>query len=279
MYITQLCVFSFIELPKIQSYERILLKKRQFFGFVAFVNYNSLYIYIKKMGKDKLKRFNELKNFPNFYQNLDFNHPGLTNHEGKIVNLKGKWNSHHFNNQQPITLELACGKGEYTINLAQRYPHKNFIGVDIKGARIHKGAKEALQLSLDNAAYLRTKIELLNEFFAPNEVNEIWILFSDPFPKDRHAKHRLTHPRFLELYKQFCSKDTIIHVKTDSELLFNYTLGVLDGLGKKYNCVERDIYRKGTENPDLTDIQTFYEKMHIKDGRNINYLQFNLFDE
>lgn len=229
------------------------------------------------MGKDKLKRFNELKTFPNFYQNLDFKNPALVDVNGENVDLKGEWKSYHFKNDNPITLELACGKGEYTFGLAKKFKDRNFIGVDIKGARIHKGAKDALAENLDNAAYLRTKIELLEEFFAPNEVNEIWIVFSDPFPKDRHSKHRLTSPNFLELYKKICTKDAIINVKTDSELLFDYTLGVLDGRGMKYNIVERDIYRKGTTIPELTEIQTFYEKMHIEDGRNINYVSFNLF--
>tara|TARA_B110000037_G_C17042633_1_gene474339 strand:+ start:116 stop:808 length:693 start_codon:yes stop_codon:yes gene_type:complete len=229
------------------------------------------------MGKGKQKRFDELKSFSNFYQNLDFKNPGLVDSEGKQVDLKGKWNANHFKNDNPIALELACGKGEYTFGLAQRHAERNFIGVDIKGARIHKGAKDALNEKLNNAAYLRTKIELIDVFFAPEEVSEIWIVFSDPFPKDRHAKHRLTSPNFLELYKKICTKDAIINVKTDSELLFDYTMGVLDGLGMKYNVVERDIYRKGTAFPELTEIQTFYEKMHIEDGRNINYVQFNLF--
>lgn len=229
------------------------------------------------MGKDKIKRFNELKTFPNFYQNLDFKKPELVDVNGENVDLKGKWNSYHFKNDNPITLELACGKGEYTFGLAKKFKDRNFIGVDIKGARIHKGAKDALAENLDNAAYLRTKIELIDKFFAPNEVSEIWIVFSDPFPKDRHAKHRLTSPNFLELYKKICTKDAVIKLKTDSELLFNYTMGVLDGLGMKYNLVERDIYRKGTTIPELTEIQTFYEKKHIEDGRNINYVSFNLF--
>lgn len=229
------------------------------------------------MGKDKLKRFNELKGFKNFYQNLDYEKPELVNFEESVVEMKGKWHKNHFKNTNPLTLELACGKGEYTFGLAKRHPDRNFIGVDIKGARIHKGAKEALQEGLDNAAYLRTRIELLPEFFAKNEVEQIWIVFSDPFPKDRHAKHRLTSPKFLELYKKICSQNATIHLKTDSELLFNYTLGVLDGKNMSYNVVERDIYKKGTIHPELTEIQTFYEKMHIADGRMINYLQFKLF--
>lgn len=229
------------------------------------------------MGKDKLKRFNELKTFTNFYQNLDFKNPALVDSNQQIVDLKGKWNSYHFKNEHPITLELACGKGEYTFGLAKKFKDRNFIGVDIKGARIHKGAKDALAENLNNAAYLRTKIELLPEFFAPGEVSEIWIVFSDPFPKDRHAKHRLSAPNFIDLYKEVCAPNAVINLKTDSELLFDYTLGVLDGRGMNYNLVERDIYRKGTTIPELTEIQTFYEKKHIEDGRKINFLSFNLF--
>jgi len=228
------------------------------------------------MGKDKLKRFNELKTFSNVYENLDYKIPELVNSQGDQMNLKGKWHQAHFKNAHPITLELACGKGEYTFGLAQRHPERNFIGIDIKGARIHKGAKEALDSGLDNAAYLRCKIELLDEFFAPEEVAEIWIVFSDPFPKDRHSKHRLTSPKFLDLYKKVCTKDAIINVKTDSELLFDYTMGVLDGIGMEYIVVERDIYRKGTVFPELTEIQTFYEKQHLVDGKNINYVKFKL---
>lgn len=229
------------------------------------------------MGKDKLRRFNELKTFANIYQNHDFENPKLENHLGELVDLRGKWKEKHFSNSNSITLELACGKGEYTYGLANKYPKRNFIGIDIKGARIHKGAKDALAANLTNAAYLRTKIEQLPLFFGENEVSEIWIVFSDPFPKDRHAKHRLTSPKFLEMYRKICAPDALIHVKTDSELLFNYTLGVLDGKGMTYQVLERDIYRKGTSFPELTGIQTYYEKMHIADGRNINYVRFALF--
>ena len=132
------------------------------------------------MGKDKLKRFTELKSFSNFYQNLDFKKPSLVNFKGDFIDLKGKWKKSHFNNDHPLTLELACGKGEYTFNLAKRHTNRNFIGIDIKGARIHKGAKDALKENLENAAYLRTKIELLEEFFERGEVQEIWIVFWVP---------------------------------------------------------------------------------------------------
>lgn len=227
-------------------------------------------------GKDKLRRFNEMSTFSNVYQNFDFKKPELKNNQDKVVDLKGKWNSHHFKKQQAITLELACGKGEYTVALSARFPNGNYIGVDIKGARIHDGARKCLDSNQENAAFLRTRIELLPEFFASEEISELWIVFSDPFPKDRHAKHRLTSPFFLDVYRKICKKDCIINVKTDSELLFDYTLEILNEQKIIPNILERDIYKTGYKNELLTDIQTFYEKQHIIDGRKINYVQFVL---
>lgn len=227
-------------------------------------------------GKDKQRRFDEMSTFSNVYQNFDFKVPELKNNKDEIVDLKGKWNTAHFKKDQPITLELACGKGEYTVGLSARFPERNFIGVDIKGARIHDGAKKCLEANQENAVFLRTRIELLPEFLAPEEVSEIWIVFSDPFPKDRHAKHRLTSPFFLDVYRKIGKKDCIINVKTDSESLFDYTLEVLADQKITPIILERDIYEKAYENELLTGIQTFYEKQHIADGRKINYLQFKL---
>lgn len=227
-------------------------------------------------GKDKQRRFDEMSTFKNVYQNFDFKKPELKNYKGKIVDLKGKWAKNHFNNTNPITLELACGKGEYTVALSAKNANKNFIGVDIKGARIHDGAKKCLERNQENAAFLRTRIELLPNFFEKDEVDEIWIVFSDPFPKDRHAKHRLTSPFFLDIYRKICKKDTVINVKTDSESLFDYTLEILEEQKIKPLILERDIYNTDYENELLTGIQTFYEKQHIADGRKINYVQFIL---
>lgn len=227
-------------------------------------------------GKDKQRRFNEMSTFKNVYQNFDFKKPELKNYKDEIVELKGKWAKKHFNNSNSITLELACGKGEYTVALSAKDTSKNFIGIDIKGARIHDGAKKCLERNQENAAFLRTRIELLPTFFKKEEVSEIWIVFSDPFPKDRHAKHRLTSPFFLDIYRQICKKDTIINVKTDSESLFDYTLDVLEEQKIKPLILERDIYKTGYENELLSGIQTFYEKQHILDGRKINYVQFVL---
>lgn len=227
-------------------------------------------------GKDKQRRFDEMSTFPNVFQNFDFKIPELKNNQDEIVDFKGAWNTKCFSKEQPITLELACGKGEYTVGLSARFPERNFIGVDIKGARIHDGAKKCLEANQDNAAFLRTRIELLPQFFAAEEVSELWIVFSDPFPKDRHAKHRLTSPFFLDVYRKICKKDCIINVKTDSESLFDYTLEILEEQKIQPMIVERDIYVTGYENELLTGIQTFYEKQHLADGRKINYVQFRL---
>ena len=161
------------------------------------------------MGKDKHKRFNEMNTFKNVYQNFDFKKPELQDYKSEIVELKGVWSKNHFNNENPITLELACGKGEYTVGLSGKNPDINFIGIDIKGARIHDGATKCLAKNQQNAAFLRTRIELLPNFFAEEEVTEMWIVFSDPFPKDRHAKHRLTSPFFLDVYRNFCKKEQL----------------------------------------------------------------------
>ncbi len=227
-------------------------------------------------GKDKQRRFDEMSTFPNVFQNFDFKIPELKNNQDEIVDYKGVWNANYFKKDQPITLELACGKGEYTVGLSARFPERNFIGVDIKGARIHDGARKCLEANQENAAFVRTRIELLPTFFGAEEISELWIVFSDPFPKDRHAKHRLTSPFFLDVYRKICKKDCIINVKTDSESLFDYTLEILAEQKITPMILERDIYVTGYENELLTGIQTFYEKQHIADGRKINYVQFRL---
>lgn len=228
------------------------------------------------MGKDKLKRFAELATFPNVYQCFSFKQPDLYNYKKEIVDLRGKWQLEHFKNENPIVLEIACGKGEYTVGLAKRFPDKNFIGVDIKGARIHRGAKDAVEQSIPNAAFVRAKVELLPKFIATNEVSEIWITFTDPYPKDRHEIHRLTASNFLALYRSICKPNALIHLKHDDETFFNYSLGVLAQEGIQPILVERDIYNMGTQYPFLTEIITHYEKMHLKNGKKINYLQFAL---
>jgi len=230
----------------------------------------------KQLGKDKLRRFDEMKTFKNVFQNFDYNSGTATNFKGEESTLNGKWHEYYFKNQNPITLELACGKGEYTVELARRFQERNFIGIDIKGARIHKGAKDSLAEGLDNIAFLRAKIQLLDKFFNKNEVAEIWITFCDPFPKDRHEKHRLTAANFLELYRKVCTKDAIIHLKHDSEDFFDYSIDVVKNQQLEILKLERDIYVNGASDSVLTDVQTHYEKSHLQKGKKINYLQFKL---
>ena len=212
------------------------------------------------MGQKKLVRFEELKSFSNVLQFPE--------------NMKGQWKS-HFQNDHPVTLELACGKGEYTVDLAKLYPERNFIGVDLKGNRIWVGAKKALRENIANAAFLRTQIEQIDQYFDKNEVNEIWITFPDPQLRVSKAKKRLTHPRFLRLYKQVIVPGGPIHLKTDSPVLYQFTKRVIE----MYNCTtERDTEDLYSEN-EITDelrIKTYYESLDIAKSSRIHYLRFSL---
>jgi tRNA (guanine-N7-)-methyltransferase len=226
--------------------------------------------------RNKLQKFAELLTFPNVYENFDVEHPELTGKDGAIVDLKGRWAAEHFKNEAPITLELACGRGEYTVELARRYPYRNFIGVDIKGARIWKGARIALAENLGNAAFLRTRIEQVQLFFAPAEVDEIWITFPDPFLKKRKANRRLTSAAFLDRYRKILKPGRPVHLKTDSRELYEFTLEVIAAdprLELVYH--DDDIYRKPLPVPEL-DIETYYERMHKEIGKTITYIQFRL---
>jgi tRNA (guanine-N7-)-methyltransferase len=186
------------------------------------------------VGKNKIARFAENKLLPNVIQPT--RNEALDNFE-----LKGKWREKVFKNDNPIVLELGCGKGEYTVGMAKAFPDKNFIGVDIKGARFWFGAKDAVNNNLGNVAFLRTQIELIDCFFSENEVDEIWITFPDPQIKYRRGKHRLTHPDFLNRYKNILKSSAIVHLKTDSEFLHGYTLGMLQGLGHEILTAHHDI--------------------------------------
>ncbi|MEL6941200.1 MAG: tRNA (guanosine(46)-N7)-methyltransferase TrmB [Bacteroidota bacterium] len=190
---------------------------------------------------------------------------------GIEADLKGRWANNHFQNEHSITLELACGKGDYTVGLARLYTDRNFVGVDIKGARIWRGATTALEENLSNVAFLRTRIEQLHYFFEPEEVAEIWITFPDPFLNKE--SRRLTAPRFLELYKKVLKKDGIVHLKTDSPELYEYTLEVLSEVDTfELLYEENDIYSKPLYLPEL-EIKTFYEKGHLEVGKTIKYIQ------
>lgn len=221
------------------------------------------------MSKNKLRKFEENKSFdrliqPEFDEVFQKDHP-----------LKGKWNIEVFNNNKPIILELGCGKGEYTIGLAKEFSEKNFLGVDIKGARIWKGAKESNEKNILNAAFLRTRIELIDSFFNKDEIDEIWLTFPDPQIKKRRMKKRLSGPRFLNLYQKFLKPSGIIHLKTDSKTLYDYTLAVVKFNNLKIEYHTDDLYQSDL-NDKILNIQTFYEKQFLDQGKKINYLKFRL---
>ena len=222
------------------------------------------------MGKNKLKRFRENETFTNVLQ------PSREEILSGNFLLKGKWASDFFQNENPIVLELGCGKGEYTVNLAQQYPQKNFIGIDIKGARFWRGAKTAQEEKVPNAAFLRCQIELIDMIFASNEVAEIWITFPDPQIKYKRTKHRLTNADFLEKYKKILAPDGLIHLKTDSEFLHGYTLGLLHGLGHEILYANHHIYRNEGAPAEVLAIQTTYEKIYLAQGKPITYIRFRL---
>jgi tRNA (guanine-N7-)-methyltransferase len=223
--------------------------------------------------RNKLQKFAELLSFPNVYENFDAKAPQLTGANGDEVDLKGKWNEQHFQNDHPITLELACGGGEYTLGLGRMYPERNFIGVDIKGARIWKGARVALAEELNNVAFLRTRIEQIAHFFAPGEVDEIWITFPDPFLRKSKANRRLTSGRFLETFRKILKPGGLIHLKTDEPNLYAFTLEVLaESTTYELLYQDDDIYSKPLPIPEL-DIKTYYEGMHLEAGKTIKYVR------
>ena len=194
---------------------------------------------------------------------------------GKDYPLKGLWCREVFGNTLPLVLELGCGKGEYTVGLARNHPDKNFMGLDIKGARIWTGAKAAQKEGLENVAFLRTRIDFINSFFAPSEVHEIWITFPDPQEKQRRQKKRLTGAGFLNRYRAFLTDDGLIHLKTDNQTLFRDTLDLLHYNGLTVVDQTCDLYGEGWKD-ERTSIQTFYEKRFLEEGIKINYLCFRL---
>jgi len=220
--------------------------------------------------KNKLKRFKENETFSNLFQ------PSREELLAGQFPLKGQWNQAYFKNDQPIVLELGCGKGEYTLGLSERFPEKNFIGIDIKGARIWRGAKTALQENRNNVAFVRMQIELIEKAFAPGEVSEIWITFPDPQIKFKRTKHRLTNPEFLQRYKNILNDKGVIHLKTDSEFLHGYTIGLLQGSGHEILYAHHDIYINTYAPEEVVNIQTFYEKQFLEQGKAITYLKFRL---
>lgn len=226
--------------------------------------------------RNKLQKFADIQQFPNVYENFHHDKPQLLGLNAQPVTLRGEWGSKHFGNPHPITLELACGRGEYTVALAAQFPERNFIGVDVKGARIWKGARIALEQGLSNAAFVRTRIEQITHFFAPGEVAEIWITFPDPFLKNGKENRRLTSPRFLDAYRLMLPPGGWVHLKTDSPELFEYTLEVLqDYPHATLEVVQDDIYSHPLIMSELS-FKTYYENMHLRDGKSIKYVRIKV---
>jgi len=222
--------------------------------------------------KNKLKRFAEVATFPNVFEIVEGEKYIVTNGIGEAMDMKGKWASHYFKNNHPLILELACGKGEYTLALAQRDHEHNFIGVDIKGARIWKGARRGLDEKISNAAFLRTRIEFIDYFFSPGEVESIWITFPDPF--EGKPNRRLTSAPFLERYRKFLKQSGSVHLKTDSKLLYEFTLEVIQSDPRcKIIYANPDIYGGPLYDPILEQ-KTYYELKHLAEGKKITYIEF-----
>ncbi len=221
------------------------------------------------MGKDKLRKFAENLTFKCFVQ------PEFDDIFGKEHPLKGNWRKEFFGNDNPIVLELGCGKGEYTVALAERDPERNYIGIDIKGARMWRGAKIATQREMKNVGFLRTRIEFINSFFAEGEIDEIWITFPDPQLKSRRAKKRLTAPTFLNFYAKMLSAEGLINLKTDSKHLYNFTAEVIRHFSLPQNVSNDDIYGSGYAD-EVLSVKTAYESMFLQRGLPITYTQFGL---
>ena len=231
------------------------------------------------MGKGKLAKFADMETYENVFQ-----YPYSVVEHVPFA-MRGHWHEQYFHNQNPIVLELGCGKGEYTVGLAKKYPQMNFIGVDIKGARMWTGATQALQEGLKNVAFLRTNIEIIERFFAPDEVQEIWLTFSDPQMKN--PRKRLTSTYFLERYRRFLVNDGAIHLKTDSNFLFTYTTLVVAENSLPLDARIEDLYNPVARNMSVSSlaitafneaasIQTYYESMWLARGLNIKYMKFQL---
>ena len=221
------------------------------------------------MAKHKLARWVELGTFRNVIQ------PEAGSPLGKEHHIKGKWNKEIFGNDNPVILELGCGKGEYTVGLAERFPNNNYVGIDIKGSRMWRGAKTADDKKLLNTAFLRTRIEFINSFFAEDEVDEMWITFPDPQLENRNSNKRLTCPWFLNKYRSFLKDNGIIHLKTDNPELYNYTKSLVEKNGLEIVSAMGDLY---SEKPgdDILSIRTYYESIFLKERHKICYLTFRL---
>lgn len=220
------------------------------------------------MGKNKLKRFEDIDRFENVIEWTDFQN-------GTKSKPKGRWGRDIFQNDHPIVLELACGKGVYTVELAKREPVRNYIGIDIKGSRIWKGARRAKEENLDNVRFLRMYIDHLQEYFETGEVDEIWITFPDPYRRGGNRNKRLTSPKFLAIYQTIIKKAGTIHLKTDSDDLYNFSKKAVENFGGEIISFVDDIYNERADDELLT-IQTDFESKHLEEDKSIKYLQFQL---
>jgi len=220
------------------------------------------------LAKNKLERFEECKTFPNLIQTGYFD---LL----KDYPLKGNWAEKYFENNHPIVLELGCGKGEYTVALAEKHRQTNYIGIDNKGARLWRGCKNAIEKNLSNVCFIRTRIEQIESLFAPGEISEIWITFPDPQPRSSRESKRLTAPRFLAHYKNILQPASIIHLKTDNTGLFEYTLETISNQSHELLFHSFDLYGLNLED-EASSVQTFYEKMFLEQDIPIKYLRFRL---
>ena len=190
--------------------------------------------------------------------------------------FKGRWQQDFFRNEKPLVLELGCGKGEYSVGLAKMHPERNYLGIDIKGARFWRGAKTALEEGLDNVGFLRSQIELIDQLFAEGEVDEIWITFPDPQIKYKRTKHRMTNTEFLQKYKKILKPGGTVNLKTDSEFMHGYTLGLLHGEGHEILHANHDVYKNDYSPKEVIGLQTFYEKQYLEQGKPITYIKFRI---
>jgi tRNA (guanine-N7-)-methyltransferase len=220
--------------------------------------------------KNKLRRFRENETFSNVFQ------PKRDELVDSEYELKGNWNASVFKNDNPLVLELGCGRGEYSVELAKKFPNKNFVGIDIKGARFWRGAKTAIEDGIPNVAFLRTQIELVAFAFAKHEVDEIWITFPDPQIKYKRTKHRMTNSEFLKRYKTILKPDGVVNLKTDSEFMHGYTLGLLHGEGHEVLYANHNVYKQEGSPEEVTSIQTYYESQYLEQNKPITYIRFKI---
>lgn len=228
------------------------------------------------MAKNKLRKFSEIGRLDFVFENADPKNPKLVCNGDEVNDMPGHWRQKVFQNNLPLVVELACGRGEYTVALAESFPQKNFIGLDVKGARIWKGASDVVEKNLTNAAFLRTRIEQIGLFFGKEEIDEIWITFPDPFTRESKENRRLTSTPFLDRYKPICKPGAEVHLKTDDEGLYQFTLDVIEQRPDARLLYHHpDIYSEPLAFPELA-FKTYYERAHLAAGKAIKYIRFTL---